>query len=363
MEAIYWVLTFACHRRCAHCYDDRFRPYVRDALTEVIDEGRTAYQAIINNLPDEMSFLDPKTPHPDGSLFRRRTLLVMAGGELLLDPVRETLFYPALEAIRLRWGGRGPHISVQTTGDILTPDHIEGMLSRGVRTIAIASIDDFHVGLEGDKKFELMDKVRTMMVPFGAKEIGLGGARDPRVQAPSDRPADDDKGPFFLFFGAQPDLWIGELWPRGRAWKNGLSNANYETNFCARWSGGKNFLNYGHPGSEIAIEPDGSVFPCCLKTKVPLGSLVEEKLIAILDSLRGHPAFEAINAGDPEAMGLASGWDRKAFRDASHVTDPKGRAIGNVCLGCDAYFENVLGAEVRRIRQQRLVGKEFGNAP
>jgi hypothetical protein len=231
------------------------------------------------------------------------------------------------------------------------------MLSRGVRTIAIASIDDFHVGLEGDRKFQLMDRVRAMMAPFGVREIGLGGARDPRVKAPSERPADDDKGPFFLFFGAQPDLWIGELWPRGRAWKNGLSNANYETNFCARWSGGKNFLNYGHAGSEVAIEPDGSVYPCCLKTRFPLGSLAEEKLTDILDSLREQPAFEAINAGDPEAMGLASGWDRTAFREASHVVDPKGRPFGNVCLGCDAYFETVLGSEIRRIREQRLARK------
>jgi len=29
MEAVYWVLTWACHRKCRHCYDDRFRPYVQ----------------------------------------------------------------------------------------------------------------------------------------------------------------------------------------------------------------------------------------------------------------------------------------------------------------------------------------------
>jgi hypothetical protein len=91
------------------------------------------------------------------------------------------------------------------------------MVSRGVRTIAIASIDDFHVGMDGDKKFALMEKIRAMMAPFGAREIGLGGARDPRLKAPTQRPADDDPGPFYLFFGAQPELWIGELWPRGRA--------------------------------------------------------------------------------------------------------------------------------------------------
>jgi hypothetical protein len=350
MEAIYWVLTWACHRRCKHCYDDRFRPYVRDDLKRVVGEGQSAYRNIIANLPDDMSFVDAKGA-------RRRTLLVLAGGEVLIDGVREELLYPVLDEIRRRWGDRGPHISIQTTGDILAPEHIEGMLSRGVRTIAIASIDDFHVGLEGDKKFALTEEVRAMMAPFGAREVGLGGARDPRLKTPGPRPADDDRGPFFLFFGAQPDLWIGELWPRGRAWLNGLSEATYETNFCARWSGGKNFLNYGEAGSEVAIEPNGAVYPCCLKTKAPLGSLAEERLTDILDSLRGHPAFEAINAGDPEAMGVTMGWSRDDYRAASKVVDPKWRPFANVCIGCDAYFAAHLGDELASIRARRLAAK------
>lgn len=355
MEAIYWVLTWACHRRCKHCYDDRFRPYVREDLKRVVGEGQSAYRNIIANLPEDMSFVD-------ASGARKRTLLVLAGGEVLIDGVREELFYPVLEEIGRRWGDRGPHISIQTTGDILTPEHIEGMLSRGVRTIAIASIDDFHGGLEGDKKFALMEDVRAMMALFGAREVGLGGARDPRLKAPGSRPADDDRGPFFLFFGAQPDLWIGELWPRGRAWANGLSEATYETNFCARWSGGKNFLNYGQAGSEVALEPDGSVYPCCLKTKAPLGSVAEERLTDILDSLRGHPAFEAINAGDPEAMGLSAGWSREAYRNASTVSDPKGRTFANVCIGCDAYFAAQLGDDLAAIRAQRLAGARAGDS-
>lgn len=348
MEAVYWVLTWACHRKCAHCYDDRFRPYVREELARVVGEGQAAYARIIANLPDDFTYADPKDPAR-----RRKGLLVMAGGELLLDPVREPLFYPALDALRARYGAAAPHISIQTTGDILTPAHIEGMLERGVGTIAIASIDDYHVGLEGDRKFALMDKIRAMMAPFGAKEIGLGGARDPRLKAAAPKRDDMGDGPFFLFFGAQPELWIGELWPRGRAWANGLSDATYETNFCARWSGGKNFLNYGQAGSEVAIAPDGSVYPCCLKTKTPLGSLTEERLVDILDSLKGHPAFEAINAGDPEAMGESYGIDRAGFRDLATQRDPKGRTMANVCLGCDAVFEARLGAVVRDLRAKR----------
>ena len=357
MEAIYWVLSWACHRRCDHCYDERFRPYVREALAEVVGEGQAAYRRIIANLPDQMSYLDDRDPGPDGAPVRKRTRLVLAGGELLIDGVRDELFYPALEAIAERWGEAGPHISVQTTGDVLKPGYIEGMLSRGVRTIAIASIDDYHVGHKGDRKFVLMDRIRAMMEPFGVREVGLGGAKDARLKTPGARPTEDDAGPFFLFFGAQEDLWIGELWPRGRAWRNGLSNATYETNFCARWSGGRNFLNHGRAGSEVAIEPDGSIYPCCLKTKAPLGSLAEERLVDILDGLRGHPATEAINAGDPEAMGLADGWSRETFQAASRVKDPKGRDFANVCIGCDAYFTDRLGAELTRLRAERLAAR------
>lgn len=348
MEAVYWVLTWACHRKCVHCYDDRFRPYVREDLKRVVSEGQSAYEAILANLPDDFTYADPKDPTR-----RKQGLLVLAGGELLIDGVREELLYPVLEAIQRRWGAQAPHISIQTTGDILKPEHIEAMLARGVGTIAIASIDDYHVGLEGDKKFKLMDKIRAMMTQFGVQEVGLGGQRDPKLKTPAPTRSERGQGPYFLFFGAQPDLWIGELWPRGRAWANGLSDATYETNFCARWSGGKNFLNHGQAGSEVAIEPDGSIYPCCLKTKAPLGNLTEEKLVDILDSLKGHPAFEAINAGDPEAMGLSLGWSRDDYRAASVQTDGKGREVANVCLGCDAFFVAKLNQEITDIRAAR----------
>lgn len=363
MEALYWVLTWACHRRCDHCYDTRFRPYVRDELKAVVGEGQAAYRRIIANLPDDMTWEVNGKFAADGSPLRRRTLLVMAGGELLIDGVREELFYPALDALRERYGTRLPNISVQTTGDIMTAQHIDEMVARGVRTIAIASIDDYHVGLQGEKKFAFMEKIRKMMAKAGAREIGIGGARDPRLAVSTLRPADDDPDPFFLFFGAQPELWIGELWPRGRAWANGLSNATYETNFCARWSGGKNFLRYGKQGSEIAIEPDGAIYPCCLKTKAPLGSLAEERLTDILDSLKGHPAFEAINAGDPEAMGLEMGWSREDYRKASTTIDPKGRSFANVCIGCDAFFREKLSAEITRIRATRLEKRALTPSP
>ena len=164
----------------------------------------------------------------------------------------------------------------------------------------------------------------------------------------------DEDGPFFVFFGAQPELWIGELWPRGRSWTNGLSKATYKTNFCARWAGGKNFLNHGYAGSEVAIEPNGAVYPCCMKTKAALGYLTEEPLIGILDDLKGHPAMDAINRGDPEGMGIDNGWDREKYRQRSHIIDPKGNAYANMCIGCDAYFEKHLGDSLDVMRKARL---------
>jgi hypothetical protein len=102
-------------------------------------------------------------------------------------------------------------------------------------------------------------------------------------------------------------------------------------------------------GFRSTIEPDGSGYPCCLKTKAPLGNLTD-----ILDSLKGHPAFEAINNGDPEAMGEASGWSREKHREASRQRDPKGREMANVCLGCDAYFELHVKGELEQLRAKRL---------
>ena len=348
MQSLYWVLTWACHRRCNHCYDDRFRPYVKDALKDVVSEGQTRYDRIIANLPDDLTWLNAKTGE------RARSLLVMAGGELLIDGVREELFYPALRALKKKYGSKSPKISIQTTGDVLTPQYLDEILELGVESIAIASIDDFHVGMEGERKFQFMQDIRDMMKSRGVHEVSIGGEKDDRLKAPDleSKAAEDEQT--FLFFGAQPDLWIGELWPRGRAFKNGLSNAGYDTNFCARWSGGKNFLNAGHEGSEVAIEPDGSIYPCCLKTKAPLGNLSEEPLLDILQSVATLPAIQAINDGDPEAMAVSGGWSVEEFKNQSTQIDGKGREVSNMCLGCDVFFDKVLSAQLQDLRTARL---------
>lgn len=353
VQSIYWVLSFACHRRCAHCYDDRFRPYVREALGRVVGEGVGAHEAIVANLPDDMTWA-----REDGG--RERTLLVLAGGELLIDAVREPLFYPALAAIRRRWGDKGPKLAIQTTGDVLTAEILDEILARGVSSIAIASIDDHHVRMEGARRLPFMESIRRLMASRGVREVEMAAPKDETLRAPDVARSVKASGPTFLFFGAQPDLWIGELWPRGRAFANGLSNAGYETNFCTRWSGAKNFLKIGQAGSEVAIEPDGSVYPCCLKTKAPLGNLTEERLEDILQSVATLPAIRALNDGDPEGMGLAAGWTRAEFRARSAMSDGRGRRVENPCFGCDRYFEDELGAALSALRIARLEGSRRG---
>jgi large subunit ribosomal protein L15 len=104
------------------------------------------------------------------------------------------------------------------------------------------------------------------------------------------------------------------------------------------------------PGSVVAV-PGLELY---LEATDAVGNLTEERLTDILDSLKGHPAFEAINRGDPEAMGEANGWSREHYREASHQRDPKGREMANVCLGCDAYFEQHLKGDLERLRAQRM---------
>ena len=77
-------------------------------------------------------------------------------------------------------------------------------------------------------------------------------------------------------------------------------------------------------------------------------------MLDILASLRDHPALAAINDGDPERMGEAFGWSRADFRNAAAQVDPQGRTVANVCLGCDAFFAERLGAELAELRRARL---------
>lgn len=347
MESIYYVLSWACHRKCRHCYEPRFRPYVRAALDGVVSEALANFPRIIDHLPPQMRYLDREHPAPDGSLPQRRGRIILSGGEVLIDPVRTRVLYPAMMRVRQRYAGcGGVDLIIQTTGDLLTDGIVEDLLARGASTISVSGVDTFHTGLQGAaRQAAFKERLSRLFEAHGLRptEAPVGATAGPQAAS----------GPYYNFFGATPDAWIGRLWPRGRAWENGLSTATLADNFCNRWSGGLNFLRHGYSGSEVSIDPRGDVFPCCIKTRMPIGNLLEDDLIAILDSLAREPAFEAISAGHPERMGLAYGWSEARFRAESSTVTPKGAAYANLCIGCDRFHESVLGAVIEAARARR----------
>jgi len=336
MESIYYVLSYACHRRCKHCYESRFRPYRQGTeLDAVVRQAVENSPRIIDALPERMTYLDLDAPQGDGSLPEKVGRIIVSGGEALVDPVRELVTYPALQRMAARYrNAGGVKLVVQTTGDLLTDAIIDDLLSRGVWMISVAGVDDYHVGMQGaEKQKAFTDSLTKMFEAHGLRQSGLSAAP---------RKWHEEEGPVYSFFGATPDSWIGKLWPRGRAWENDLSTATIADNFCNRWSGGLNFLQHSYSGSEVSIEPDGSVYPCCLKTKLPIGNLLEENLIDLLDSLAGDPVYEAISMGHPERMGIQHGWSVADFIEKSKTSTPGGRFYQNLCIGCDKFHEEVL---------------------
>lgn len=327
MESIYYVMTYLCHRRCVHCYEERFRPYAGEELEEVVSESRSRFGRIIDHLPERMTYADPAA-----DLGECRGRVILAGGEILLEPVRETVLHPALERLRRRYEGRGGvHLVVQTTGDTLTEKILGELLERGVDLVSVSGLDGFHVGLEKEEARAALQARLTDM--FRARGM------EPH---PGDYRRFEEGRHYFEFFGAEPGTWIGRLWPRGRAQRNELSTATLADNFCNGWSGGLGFLARRQAGSEVSVEPDGSVYPCCIKTALPVGNLVEEPLEAILDRLVGDPVYEAISMGHPERMGISHGWSVEKFLEKSETTLPSGRTYRNLCVGCDAFHREVL---------------------
>jgi hypothetical protein len=330
VESIYYVLCWQCHRRCEHCYDDRFRPYHGDDLDRVVAESCAALPRIVANFPERMTYLDPSDPLPDGSPREKRGRIILAGGEVLHKAVREPILYPALDLLHTRYQG-GVEIVVQTTGDLVTARIVEELIERRVDKISVAGLDAYHDGYESEAVREALREKLTSIL--------------------------NGHGIAYSTFGATPDSWIGPLWPRGRALHNELPTGTIEENFCNRWSGGLNFLRHRFAGSEVSVDPAGNVYPCCIKTKKPVGNLLKESLEHLLDRLAGDPVYEAISMGQPERMGLTMGWSVQQFLEKSTVRFPSGRVYQNLCIGCDAFHEEVL---MRRLVTIQDAGQQAG---
>jgi hypothetical protein len=293
MESIYWVFTHRCNQYCRHCYNHS-RPGGPTITT-------AEAEAVLGHLP-------------------RPNRLILSGGEPLIE--KELLLY-ILRGARRRFGA-DTRLALQTNGDLLDGETLDELLDAGVENISIASQDAYHASRDG-----LRERLKDLFLSRGLIEVDVG---DPSAAKPHERT--------FSFWGATPDLWLGGLWARGRAMRNGISLRDPDHNFCSLWSGALGFLDDESERQEIAIQLT-SVYPCCPGTVEPLGDIAEEPLEAILERHRGDAMWEALNRGEPAEMGIASGVGIEYARDRIKV-------LGNVCLWCDEYFMKYRGSETSR---------------
>jgi hypothetical protein len=294
MESIYWVVSRNCNQRCPHCYND----------SEPGAPGLTLPQVsqCVANLPDPAAV-------PVGRI-------IVSGGEVLVWP--ELLFH-ALTALYERYG-EASQLMVQTNGDLLDAATLDRLLELHVCRLDVSSMDQYHPKTTLRRREHL---------------TGLFESRRMVEARTIARTAGTDSSPrrlVYAFWGATEDQWIGPLWPRGRARQSSLSKAGPEHDFCGNWSGAKNFLNYRGEGCEVNVQL-ADVYPCCPMTCRPIGSLLAEPLIDILDRCALHPVYRALNEGRPEAMGEFMGISEAEGRRRS-------RELGNHCLWCDEFFAN-----------------------
>ncbi|MGM0632547.1 MAG: radical SAM protein, partial [Pseudomonadota bacterium] len=168
MESIYYVLCWHCHRRCKHCYESRFHPYVRDELEAVVSEAERNAPRIVDHLPERMTYLDRNEVDEHGQYVEKTGRIILSGGEVLTDPVRERILYPTLERLNERYRDNGGvQLVIQTTGDLLTEKIIDELLARRVWMISIAGMDDYHVGMEGSRREPLQDRLTRWLEAAG----------------------------------------------------------------------------------------------------------------------------------------------------------------------------------------------------
>ena len=299
MESIYWVISRDCNQKYPHCYNDS-QPGAPGLNAEQVSQ-------VITNLPK-----------PDRCQVER---IIISGGEVLVWP---DLLFQALQELTAVTGGR-TEMWVQTNGDLLDEATLQKLLDAGVKRIDIASMDKFHRKGTMDRR-EWLEQLFAQYGMVDAEREATkkaGNQNEPPVGSEASQLS-------YAFWGANQDEWIGPLWPRGRAFQKGLSKAGPEDEFCRNWSGAKNFLNYDDANSEISIQL-ADVYPCCPMTCRPIGSLLEEPLIDMLDRCSQHPVYQALNEGRPEAMGESMGISE------SHGFQ-RSRELGNHCLWCDEFF-------------------------
>lgn len=282
MESLYWVFTYRCNDRCAHCYN------------ESGPNGRTLplpdCLRIVANLPDRMG------------------RLILSGGEPLVE-LRKLL--AICDAVRERFGPDLP-LMIQTNGDLLSDDVLGELDCHGVDRIDVVSMDRWH-RQRGRRRGELGRLFRSAEWREDSDGLPLTEKR------------------VFCFWGASEDLWLEGNWPRGRALESKAARLDPDHNFCGLWSGAVGFFDDGSPSQEVAIQLY-QVFPCCPATWFSLGDARREKVMDILERYRGEPAFQALNRGEPASP---AGVEVGAQYAARRLRD-----LGSVCLWCDEFFRD-----------------------
>lgn len=293
MQAIYWVLSRDCNQRCPHCYNNSEPGAAGLSLTEATQ--------CLNSLPEQ------------GEI--PIECIILSGGEVLVWP--ELLFH-VLVGLRDRYDNSVTRI-IQTNGDLLDEAMLDSLLEHNVVRLSVSSMDKYHP----KSTLQRRDYLQRLFESRGMVEANDG---DPDEQSFNN----SERGLEYSFWGAVEGSWIGPLWPRGRAMQKKLTKATPEDRFCAKWSGAKGFLNYHDSSCEVNVQL-ADVYPCCPMTCRPIGSLLEESLLDMLDRCARHPVYRALNEGRPEAMGEYLGIsEEEGFRRSTE--------LGNHCLWCDEFF-------------------------
>jgi len=293
-EVVYWVFTQLCNDLCGHCYNNSGPHGQRITEQDCLD--------IVANMPDKVG------------------KIILSGGEPLAE---KNKLYSILDALTAKYGSR-QMISVQTNGDLMTEKILDTLLSKGLKSINIASLDRYHKhqGARLDILKALFDS--RGMIDYSAFMLD----EDEQKKMP-------EGTIIYSYFGANEQMWLGGNWARGRAFDNNIWMQNPEHNFCKIRSGARNFLGgYNDTIQEVSIQL-WAINPCCPGTKYPMGDARKERVSDVLLRMTTSPIFQQLNHGEPYKMGESLGITEQFAKE-------RGKDLKNICLWCDEFFTHYI---------------------
>ena len=349
-QRIYWVPHTICFLGCAHCHNDSMLAGVRSSAQRA--------EAIIANLP------------APASRFRLDEVLIGGGEALMRDQGMEHL----VTAFRRRFPS-GPQptvaarraaghviLAVQTMGLPLAdaagrpvPKNIDRWLALGVDYFHVASNDIFH---EGQRPNYPWDAMRSNLLRYGGEH-----------------------GIYFHIYGKP----VYRLVPSGRvldhlpALEDQGASLLTEEGYCATaWESAASFLSgadRAYPRcSEVVIDPEGWVHPCCWYDLAPgLFDLARTSFEEGMGALAAEPLCQALDRGDVPAVAARAGLSVEL---AAQIRERVGECglcrLAAVRLAAEsayswlkapslsarelAFYERLLGRALMAAAQQKAVG-------